>query len=500
MPIPTLADLITPSTESQILAMELAVAQQEGLPITSWNPLDPSRTIFQINANIASMYSADVALLAQGGYASLAAQMVDSSGNPITSWMDLIGNENYNTPRFPATAAAGLVPLVNSGGSAYPFSPNSPLHFQNSVTGATYTSVGSGTVAASSTTQVSVQADAPFIGQIGTSATGVVLVLLTPLTNVTVGALAASLVGANAETNAHYLARCQAKLGSISPNGNSQAYVYVAESIPVLNTTLSDGTLFSAPVAAHPYGVKQPISRVTTALVIGSGVLNVYLANAQGGLSGCAQMAITNVTSTGSAPNFVVTVTTAVNHGLNIGDWAIISGVKGATIVNNSVSGTVAWQLTAAFGNTFSFNLTASSFGAAYTSGGLVDGGDLGMADAAIQAIAVPDGYTTFSVSASNAVIPITATVYISARAGIGGSSATVNIQNALANYFASVPIGGVNAEANNILPWSDVLTTISNANPGTVSVILSVPSGDTTLAVNQVPVLGTSNITVIFV
>lgn len=503
MPTPALAVLVTPSAASDVLALQLQIATSLGLPITSWQPLDPSRTILQINANIAAQYSANVSLIAQGGYASYAAAMVDQNGNPITTWMDLIGTQNYNLPRYPATSAAGTVPVTNTGG-AYTWSPASPLHFQNPTTGATYTTTGSGTIPGPGTAQIAVQADAAWVGAIGTSAAGTVLAMLTPLAGVTVNALSASMVGTNAETNAHYLSRCISKLAATSPAGASQAYVYVAESLPVFGTTLQTGplagVLFTQPIAGQPWGVKSAVTRAITVLG-GGGLLQLIAANAAGGLGGCAQNPITAISATGSNP-ITVTATTSLAHNLSVGDWAMISGALGATIINNAIAGTVAWQVTAVGSPTqFSFQIPVVSLGPAYTGGATVEGGDLGMVDAAVQAQVVPNGYTCLSSAALSLAINVTATVYISGKVAAGG--ATVAAQacaNALANYFATLPIGGINAESANIVPWSEILTAIANANPGTVSVILATPAADVQLSFNQVPVLNVTNFTVLFV
>ena len=77
----TLAELVTTSTVDDVLALELSVATQLNLPVTSWQPLDPSRTILQVNANLVSQESAVVAGIAQGGFASYAAIM--PAGMPI---------------------------------------------------------------------------------------------------------------------------------------------------------------------------------------------------------------------------------------------------------------------------------------------------------------------------------------------------------------------------------------------------------------------------------
>ena len=503
MSAPTLADLVTPTTQAGALSLELTIAQQLGLPITSWQPLDPSRTILQINSNIVAQYSQTIAYLAQGGYASYAAQMVDVNSNPVTTWMDLRGVDQYNVSRQPATLATGPVPVANTVATSYPYSPTSPLRFQNPASGATYTSSGSGTVSPAAspptpvTTDITVQADAAYAGSIGTSAQGVVLTLLTPLAGVSVSALTSSLTGSNAETNAHYLARCQAKLGSLSPNGAPGAYVYTAESIPVFGTALSDGTLFTQPTSTQPFGVTAPISRATTQLVTGTGIVDVIAGNASGPLEGAAGLPVANISwSTGT-----VTLTFSGAHGIPNTDSAfiILSGVRGATGVNNSAAQNPAWLATATGADTMTFALATSPGG--YIGGGVAEVGDLGMVDAAIQAYATPTGIISTTQSVTTVTVLLTATVYVSASSGYTTSEVATNIVDALANYLGSVPIGGYNVESFGVVPKSAIQAVVSGANAGTQSVVMSVPSSDISLGDTDIPVLtGSTNITVVLI
>lgn len=290
MPSPiTLADLVSPATQADVLALELQIATTLGLQTSTWQPLDPSRTILQINATLVSQYSAYANFLAQGGFASYAAEMVDSSGAPVTSWMDLISNDNYNLPRIQATAAAGPVPYNNTGANTYSYSPNSPLKFQNPIApNATYTSTGSGSIAPGTGT-VNIQADAAYVGAAGIAGVGTTLILLTPKSGVSIQPQTVALVGAPQETNAALLVRCQAKLSTLSalsqlaaligtttpvpaaPGGASGAYYFVA-------TTIPQGSVASA---VWPYAVTSPITRVGVTAV-GGGLVDVYVANAAG--------------------------------------------------------------------------------------------------------------------------------------------------------------------------------------------------------------------------
>ena len=284
---PTLAQLVAPITPADALALELATATALGLSVTSWEPLDPSRTIFQIEGNIISLYAGTVNLIAQGGYASYAALIVDGSGNPITTWMDLLTPNNYNTIRFASGYASGPVPYANTNSASYPYSPNNPLHFQYPTSGgATYTSVGTGTLGGSGSGTVTVQADAAFTGSSANAATGVILNLITPLPGVTIGPLTQPLVGTPQETNQQLLQRSLNKIGALSaltlvqqgttpvppnPSAPASAYDFVATSIP-------PGT----PSTSWPYYVSARITRTQTISNPATGVVNVYLANAAG--------------------------------------------------------------------------------------------------------------------------------------------------------------------------------------------------------------------------
>lgn len=506
----TLAELVTPSTVDDALALELSIATQLNLPITSWQPLDPSRTIFQINANLVALESQTIAQIAQGGFASYAALMpagasaLNDGAGFSTTWMDLCGTQFFNVGRIQASAAAGLIPIINTTATTQTYSAGQ-LHFQHPTSGATYTNTASGTIPPGASS-VLVAADPAFVGPVGTLSPGQIAIMLSPFPGVSPVAQVGGLVGSAIETNAHYLARCQLKLGTLSPMGPASAYEFVAQSLPVFGTTLDDGTLFTQPTPAHPYGVIAPVTRVNAFVLVGSGIVNVFAADAAGGLAGCAQLTVSNVTWSAG----VATVTTIAPHGLAPGNFVILNGVQGATGVNNPVAAAPAWLVASApSSSSFTFALAVNP--GTYATGGTVDGGDLGMVDAAIQGMVVPDGLTALAAAAVNVPINIVATVYLSSRSGITAANAVAAITAALGGgvingigvpgYFPTLPIGGLNAEANGIVPWSDLLTTIFNANPGTVSVVLTTPapSVDTPLTGGEVAVLGFISITVRF-
>lgn len=282
-PVPvTLASLVAPTSATQALQDSLEICQQLNLPTSAWFAVQMIPDLLNVNAVLAADSSVLVALVAQGGYASLAAQMVDQNGNPITSWMALRATDQYNITPGQPTFASGPVPYTNSSATAYPYTPNNPLRFANATTGATYSSVGSGSlVTGGASATIQVQADVS--GSASTTGAGVTLVLITPMIGVTVQALTVSLVGSNAETNQQILLRGQNKLATLAPiqsgdlpgpvvGGAKGIFDYVARSIPQGAT----------PSSAPPYAVSAPITRTSRSPVFGGGTATVYIANNAG--------------------------------------------------------------------------------------------------------------------------------------------------------------------------------------------------------------------------
>lgn len=419
----TLADLVAPATPTEVLTLELAIATALGLSVTSWEPLDPSRTIYQGQSQIVSMYADVVNFIAQGGYASYAAQMVDGKGNPITTWMDLLTPNNYNTVRFLASFAAGPVPYTNSKATSYPYSPNNPLHFQYPASGgATYSTVGTGSIGASTSGTVTVVADAGFSGSSGNAATGTLLQLVTPLSGVTIGALTQPLVGAPLESNQALFLRSVNMLGTLSvqltqvqqgatpvppnPSAPATAYDYVATSIP----TQSNGTSS----LTWPYYVTSKITKSQTVGNTSNGQVNVYLANASG------------------APT----------------------------------------------------------------------AGDVAVANAAIQALAVGQCITCTVQAASTVTVTIAYTIYYRRSSGYTAAQAQTAILTALTNYFSAFPIGGITTTASGIMPFSEIEDVIYDALPGAVDLSLTVNGGTANVIIGNgnVALLGTVTPSVVFV
>lgn len=472
MPATTLDELVTPISADSALTTELSIGSGLSLPVTAWQPLGIARDILTINSQIVSSYSSTINLMAQGGYLSYAALMVDANGAPITTWMDLVGQNNYNVTRIPAsfaqTSSTGFSVTNSSSTPLGPYSPGA-LHFENPVTGKTYTNTGTVTIAGSTSTGIAIVADTA--GSASSSGVGTITSIVSPTLPNCTCTNSSALVGADAETNAAYEVRCEAKLGALSPNGPHQAYYFVATSI-----TDTTQPFYNA-------GVSTPITRCS--VVTAPGEVDVYVATINGAVTGCVQNPVTAATNANP-----IAITTTNAHGMSSGDSALISGVGGNTAANGQ------FIITKTGANTFTIPVAGTG---AYTSGGVVEGGNLGLVDNAIQKWATPDAITSVVASAAAHAIDVTATVYIPSTTGFAAADVISAASTALATYFDALPIGGVTDAAGNRVPFTAIVGVLYAASRGTTSVTVTVPSADVTLAVNEVATQGVTNISVVF-
>lgn len=445
------------------------------------------------------------------------------SQNPTGAlgWLDVLGSSVYNVQRVGAAPASNVLAIANASLNTYgPYAPGS-YHVANPATGATYgnvssltinpgVAVGGGITAASNTTPIQVTTSTPhglatgavvqIAGVVGnTAANGIWPILVTSATQFTlqgsmgsgvyssggtvlpcqvpqfaadvagptgsagIGAIKQPVtaaqgvtvynwlpfVGAAWESNTAFAARCRLKLQSLSPNGPSGAYLYFAlTALPIL-------------AALTPsFVMSQPVTKVLKQASTTTGVVNVYVANASGPVTGCVQ---TPVTAASNATP--IAVTTSAAHGLSTGQQAIIQGVLGNTNANGT------WTLTVTGANTFTLN--GSTGNGAYTGGGQVEGGDLGGVDYVLQTNVVPDSVTEVTQSASTFNVAIVATVVVP-QGYVPAYQAAV--QSALALYFASLPIGGASGGAVQYNDIVGVLWAAGSVN-GAQSYVLSIPT-----------------------
>lgn len=437
----SLADLVVVATQAECLQLEIAVNTALGLSVTSWEPLDPSRTILQGNAEIISAYSSTVNLIAQGGFASYAAAMVDGNGNPITTWMDVLTPNLFNTIRFQNGTASGPIPVTNISATTYSYSPNNPIHFQYPTSGgATYTSIGTGTIPASSNSTVLVVADAAFPGSLGNAALGVVLQMATPLVGVTPTAITQPLIGSPQESNGALLLRSVNKLGTLSSSLNQLQQGITATTT---STQTSTGTSTSTTTAG---GTPTPPPANPSAPTTAYDYVATSIAQSATGVA---------------SPSWPYYVTAPITRGQTVG---------------NTNTGVVQQYVANAAGSP--------------------PNGDVAVVQAAVQAL-VTGQCITVVVSAAFPLDVLPAyTIYYRRGMGYTVAQAQQAILNAWLLYVSQLPIGGVQIPGTaGIMPFAEVEDVIYDALPGAVDLTLTlngsnldIVMGDGIVAVASTP------------
>lgn len=470
---------------------------------------------------------------------------------PPAGWLDFLADSTYNVQRIGAQGASGTLYLLNTGSpsSAYPtgtyhvadgsgntYSNTSSLTIASSVTtvGGTITGASSpglitittsgahgltsgaivgiggvqGNAAANGIWQITVTGANTFT-LIGSSGNGVyvsgglvytslqqaafaadVLPPLGPI-NVAAGTITQPVTsvigvyvgnpftffGQNIENNVKLAARCRLKTQSASPNGPLGAYAYFA---------LSASQFLSGQVLG---GVQEPTNQslllggaVTQALVAfntANGTVTTTVANGSGAVAGAVNLPVSAATN---ASPIVLTVSSTT--GLTTGMNAKITGVQGNTAANGY------WPITVVNGTQIS--LQGSTGSGTYTSGGIVEAGDLGLVDSVIQANCVPNGTTATTQSASPQTVTVAATVYVPAAQA---SAALAAVAGALTAYQATIPIGGftTGVPTPGTLPYNEVLGIITSAAPyiRTASLTLNGGTSDVSVGSSSVVVFG---------
>lgn len=230
--------------------------------------------------------------------------------------------------------------------------------------------------------------------------------------------------GSNWESNTSAAARARASLAAASPNGPSQAYVYFAETAATLLAAQTPPyTLTNGPVQAQSFAT--PATGVVTVVAASATPASTVLgANVTPGSASNPVTAATNANP--------IAITTFSPHGIVGSTGGVsISGVLGNLAANGRYTATVT--------GASSFTIPVAGSGA-YTGGGQVEAGDLGLIDKIIQDNCVPDAVIASTVSANAFPIAITGTVAVPV-ANVATYQAAV--LPTLQAFLQSLPIGG---------------------------------------------------------
>lgn len=167
----TIDQVRTPETANAWIKTLLSMAVTLGLPTTSWRVGDPERVILTIMAYVAQNWDATTSLVSQGGFLRWAATgtvvyyhpdgtsttvpvspdpSTDANPNGLPTWLDALGEQNFNLARLRLTKAGGPMALLNTtAATTYgPFDVGG-YHVGCPANGAGYTNTTSLTIAPS---------------------------------------------------------------------------------------------------------------------------------------------------------------------------------------------------------------------------------------------------------------------------------------------------------------------------------------------------------------
>lgn len=252
MSLMTLPTLLVRGTKAAIYQTGLAIATAVGLPVTSWQTGDPTRSTFHFVSEILDNLEQSIVLFIGAGFLDTA------QGD----WLKLLAAQVYGYTAQEATYATTDVTLTNGGGGLYVIAAGD-LTLKNTTSGATYHNINGGTLSPGpATLTLTFEADEP--GSASNAGVGEIDDMVTTLLGVTV-ANAAVAVGLDEESPESIRDNARAKLGSLSPNGPRDAYDYVARNAALTGTT--------------------EITRTRTVGNTTTGIVNVYLASASGAVT-----------------------------------------------------------------------------------------------------------------------------------------------------------------------------------------------------------------------
>lgn len=221
----SLAALLARVTKEQIIEKGLAVATAVGLPVTSWSPGDPTRSLYLYSGEILETLEDVVADYVAAGFLEFAEK----------AWLTLLAKQVFNVDAIDATYATVDIVLTNGGGGSYELQAGD-LTVKNTAANKTYRNVSGGTLPPGPGTTLTLTVIADEAGSDSSALPNEIDGLVTTLLGVTVtNPLAA--IGLDAESALRLKSRCRSKTGALSPNGPRDAYVHIALTPEFTGTT-----------------------------------------------------------------------------------------------------------------------------------------------------------------------------------------------------------------------------------------------------------------------
>lgn len=219
----SLANLLVTETKEAIYETGLRVANAIGLPVSSWQAGDPTRSQFHLNAEILATVEAIASGFVSSGFLDYATGL----------WRDILAEQVFGVVVPAASSATTDVTLTNAGGGVYDLEPGD-LTFRNATSGKTYRNTTGGLLEAGATLDVTVIADEA--GSDSSAGAGEIDQLVTSLLGVTCSNAEAA-IGTDAQDWEVTKQQCRDKVDTLSIVGGAKgSYSYVARNSDLTGT------------------------------------------------------------------------------------------------------------------------------------------------------------------------------------------------------------------------------------------------------------------------
>lgn len=283
----SISTLFSAATADAFLAKGLEIARVLGLPVSTWQAGDPTRSLYKYLAEVLATLDGVVAEYIKSGFLSSATR----------DWLTILAYEVYGVERVAATYATPTCTLLNSGGGLYSIDAGD-ITVRSSFTGKTYRNTNSGTLASGPGNTLLLELIADQAGSDSTVSVDEIDEMVTALVGVTVASSTLG-VGADEQSDESLREQCRSTLGALSPNGPRDAFEYV-----VRNPTLTGSSEITR---AKAYGDEV------------NGDVTVYVATPSGAASGAAVAAAQAAVEQWATPLcFTPTVVAAVPVAIDV--------------------------------------------------------------------------------------------------------------------------------------------------------------------------------------
>lgn len=231
----SLATLTRQASKTEIYEKALALAEALGLPVSTWQPGDPTRSQYHLEAEELATLEVLVVNFIRVAFLDLIAAAAEAGDAGARTWLKIRAEQDFGVTVPEATYATTDVVLTNTGGGRYPIEPGD-LTFKSTTTGKTYHNTTGGTLLSGPGTTLTVTVVADEAGAESSASAGEIDQLVTTRLGVTCSNPTAA-VGVDEQAPSTTVSQCRNKLSSLSPNGPKGIYEFVALSADLTGTT-----------------------------------------------------------------------------------------------------------------------------------------------------------------------------------------------------------------------------------------------------------------------